>query len=304
MKLFNVLTFFLTFPLIRSEYRCISHFGLETDYKDFMCSWVHPVDYYIQKEAELGFNCIRLPFSYQYIQEGNLEKMDHFINVAEYYNMSIILDLHRIENSWQGPTPFYTGLTTKNITDMWLQVLFRYTNKPNVIGQNIFNEFQLKDMDFLINYSVDIINVIEDYFDNRYIHFVTGSNWSGFLGGIDAIEKKVKCNNCTDRIMYSAHVYPFSGCGCRDDWQKSFGDIGIPPEKLIIGEMGWLPHQREWAYKIIAYLKEKHIEHTCWWAQSTSGDTIDLWADDCETINWDDFNILKTLWSKNRYLRG
>ena len=79
MKLYKCLTLFLTFPFIRTEYRCISHFGLETDHNGFMCDWTHSVDYYIQKEAELGFNCLRLPFSYQYIQQGNLDKMDFFI---------------------------------------------------------------------------------------------------------------------------------------------------------------------------------------------------------------------------------
>lgn len=292
MRLFAVL---LLLPMIMAEQiRGISWFGCETPLKEMICSWKHPHAYYIDKFKELGFNLIRFPFSYEYIENGDFSVMDDVIQLAYLKNIQVIVDFHRVENSWQGPDPFYTGKNVGDIINMWFKVLWRYKNYDNVIAQNIWNEYQGKDMDFLLDYSAKIIDAVENEFGDRYKHYVTGTNWSGYLNGILEIDNRVHCGNCTERIYFSTHQYPFSGCGCETDWEKSFGMI--PPDRLVIGEWGWLPHQREWATRMIAYLKKKGIRDTIWWSQSTSGDTIDLFADDCETINWEDFEMLKTQW--------
>lgn len=275
--------------------RGISWFGCETPLKDMVCSWKHPYEYYMDQFQQLGFNLIRFPFSMEYVDKGDFHVMDKVVQLAYIRNISVIVDLHRIESSWQGPDPFYSGKNIGDLINTWFTVLWRYNNYPNVIGHNILNEYQGSNMTFLLNYSAVVINAVEYEFGDRYQHYMTGTLWSGYLDGILKIDEMT---NCPSRILFSTHQYPFSGCGCETDWEKSFGKI--PPDRLVIGEWGWLPHQREWANRFIAYLKRKGIRNTIWWSSSTSGDTIDLYDDDCETINWNDFNILKTLWDNPR----
>ena len=56
----------------------INWFGFETEYKDLMCTWAHSIDWHLHKIKEVGFNYIRLPFSLEFVQEGNWSQMDEF----------------------------------------------------------------------------------------------------------------------------------------------------------------------------------------------------------------------------------
>lgn len=282
------------FLVVKAQFRCGSIFGLETDHKGFMCDWYKPVDYYVETMSQLGFNSLRIPFSYQYIQENNLQQLDHVVDLGNQYNMSIILDFHRIWGNTQQPTPFDYGVTEQQFTDTWLSVLGRYENDKSIIGHNIYNEFVPTDTNYLNAYSRRIVVKIEQRFPGRYIHFITGTNWSGNLRGITLEDLPFK-----ERIWYSVHKYSFSGTGNKEDWDKSFGDVGLPLNRTIIGEWGWkgdVPAQVDWAQRFMNYMIEKNITNTCYWAQSQSGDTGNLWANNCEEFHWGDYFLLKSFW--------
>ena len=279
----------------------ISFYGLETPSEDLVCAWAHPPEHYLSQLKGIGFNTIRLPFSLEYVRKGNFDKMDHFINECCRLNLNLVLDLHRIWNSHQGPTP-EEGVTLDDVVQTWLTVLHRYSNFPNIVGHNGFNEYQYKDIQYLQHYHECIFNAVEENFPGRYKHFASGLFWAGSIAGISLEHLPYK-----DRIVYSVHKYWFSGSGDEHDWEVSFGNE-FPCNKIVIGEWGWkqqIPHEVDWATRFIAYLKKKGIRNTSFWTIAYSGDTDGIYFDDCENINWDKFNLLKTLWQEpRRLLRG
>jgi hypothetical protein len=292
MKLWTLLV--LPIVMALDTFRCGSIFGLETDHRGFMCDWEKPVDYYVKTMNQLGFNSLRIPFSYQYIQEGNLQQLDHVVSLANQYNMSIILDFHRIWSNTQQPTPFDFGVSEQQFTDAWILLLTRYQFEPSIIGGNIWNEFVPTDVSYLTAYSRRIILKIESLFPERYLHFVTGTNWSGSLRGVTLEDLPFK-----NRIYYSVHKYSFSGTADREDWEKSFGNVGLPLNRIIVGEFGWkgdVAPQVEWSSRFMNYLLEKNITNTCYWSQSQSGDTGNLWSNNCVDFHWDNYFKLKKFW--------
>lgn len=282
-------SFLLYLPFVLSHpIRSISFYGLETELKDFTCSWKHPITFYLDVLKALDFTTIRVPFSREYVLNNDFSKMDNFIQQSYIRNFTIILDYHRTYNSHQGDI---TEVSIKDLIDTWYKVLDRYLWYDNVIGGNCFNEPQGKDPVPIMNYMKSVFDAIESRYGDRYIHFATGTNWGGSLVGINLENEPYK-----DRMIYSAHKYAFSGTADRADWDSSFGTL-FPAEKLCIGEWGFiLPEQREWAERFIAYLREKGIEHTSYWTVANSGDTGNLVFDDCEIIKWDHYSLIKKLW--------
>lgn len=280
--------------VVSEQMRCVSIFGLETEHRSFMCDWKHKIDYYVDMMSKLNFNIFRIPFSYQYVKEGDFRELDHLVDITELYNISVILDFHRVWSNTQQPTPFDYGMTEHQFQETWILLLDRYKNKTSVIGGNSYNEYVPTDTNYLVGYTKRLFEKIEKQFPERYYHFVTGTAWSGNLRGISLEDLPYK-----DRIYYSIHKYSFSGSGNEEDWETSFGNVGLPLERVIVGEFGWIgtdEKQVDWAKRFIAYLKKKNILNTCYWTLSQSGDTGNLYDNDCDTFHWDNYELLKTLW--------
>lgn len=284
----------LYLPMVISHpLRCASIYGLETPLRNFVCSWKHDVSFYVAVLAQLGFNCIRLPFSYQYVQEADFSKMDHFMEVSQQYNMSVIADLHRVVSDHQGPDPFEGGVTMDQFINCWKTVLRRYERFPCLEHMNAYNEPQGNDPQFINDYSRKLFTAVENEFPNRFRYWLTGTNWAGSLVGIDIEDVPFK-----DRVGYSVHKYAWSGTADERDWEYSI-PRSVPLEKLIIGEWGWMedkPNEVEWSSRFIQYLKRRGIQHTCFWTISNSHDTGNLFFDDCDTFKWQTYFTMKQVW--------
>jgi aryl-phospho-beta-D-glucosidase BglC (GH1 family) len=294
-------------PVCQTIYKGISIYGLCTESKNFVCSWVNPVEYYIRELKDMGFNSLRIPFSMQYIEEGDFSKLDHVIDEATRYNMTVLMDMHRTFTDHQDFSPFEHGVTMERFVNAWLKILHRYYIYPIVVGNNVFNEFQGTDIEFLKNYTKTVINYIEYYFPNRFTYYLTGHSWAGSLEGFDVEDLPYK-----DRIHYSVHKYIFSipqgsnpdTYDYEADWDRSFGKY---TEKLIVGEWGFkqTPKEEEWARRFIKYLKKRNIRNSCFWTIAHSFDTGGIWNDDCKTIDYKKLSIIKDLWVEDRrYLRN
>lgn len=293
----KVLTLLMIQPVCNSIIKGFSYYGVETEMRNFVCSWYKQVDYYIPKLKQLGFNTIRIPFSYQYIVEGNFQNLDNGIMTAQKYNMSVILDYHRIWNNNQGVSPLHDGINIHQWIDSWLVVLRRYNN---VVLMNIWNEYQQKDINFIRWYSETLMNRVEQEFPNRMRYYITGTNWGNDLRGMSMEHLLYK-----ERIYYSIHKYPWSNTADERDWEETFGSVeGIPTNKLIIGEFGWIENKdEEWAKRFFEYLKRKGIRDSCFWSHSNSHDTGNLYNDDCQIFKLDNYLLLKTFWEDERRLR-
>lgn len=290
-------------PFVQANIRGYNFYGCETPLRDFTCSWRHPVEYYISKLQELGFNSIRLPFSKQYVDEGDFSKIDNFINIASQRNMTILLDLHRINSNYQSANPF-NDISMTTFVSTWITMGKRYSNNEHVYGLGLFNEFQGTNEEggYWSEMLSQAINLIETEIPNRYIYVCGGTQWGGNLHNIN-VDNLVQVDK--SRIRYEIHKYVFSGdrTNYEADWDFSCGNF---TDRVIVGEWALSLKSDEswWAGKFINYLIQHNITNTYYWTLSNSGDTLNIWENDCETINWNVVNTIKTLWSSSpRHLR-
>jgi aryl-phospho-beta-D-glucosidase BglC (GH1 family) len=280
----------------------ISVYGLEVGAKSFVCSWIKPVEWYIEALKDLGFNGFRLPFSYEYVMEGNFDLMDRFVDSANYNKMPVLLDYHRTWSAYQGSVPT-DGITMDEFVECWLTVLRRYKDKQVVRGLNSYNEYQGNDPNEVNYYSKYLFDRVEEEFGDRFSYYMTGTGWAGNLTGV-SLEGEPYAN----RTYYSVHKYSWSGTADEADWENSFGNIGLPVDRLVVGEFGFFSSVEtdvDWAKRFIVYLKKKGIRNTAFWTVAHSMDTGGIFYDDCLTVDWKKLSILKDLWSEDRqYLRS
>lgn len=271
----------------------INFYGLETPAKDFVCSWQHPVEFYVDKLSELGFNSFRIPISHQWVMENSFYKLDNFFSaIQKHPHMDVILDMHRIFSDHQAYSPSESWVTLDKFIDGWKTVLHRYKDNKQLVGVDIFNEYQGNDARYWNDVASTIVTQLEAEFPDRFHYYVGGCNWGGNVHDINLEHLPFK-----DRISYTIHKYQFSGKD-ENDWDYSFGPF---TNKLMVGEWGFRTQnweEKDWAYRFIQYLKQKNVRDTYFWTIAHSSDTDGLWFDDCENINWDKFNMIKTLWDE------
>lgn len=306
MRLLSIFSFFNIAHVITSSppiIRGINWYGHETELGKFTCSWQHPTEYYLEKLQNMGFNSLRIPFSHQYVQNGDFSSLDHFFDIIGNYNMTVILDFHRVNNYAQSPIPT-DGISQEQYWNTWTTIANRYKDKKELVALELFNEYQQSDSTYWNNFMKQTILHLEEKIPQRYDYIVNGMNWGGSLAGISVEDLPLH-----DRIHYSIHKYRFSGNSVPSDWDVSFGSYA---DKIIVSEWGFKTasegeDETWWGRMFIEYLKKRNIRNTYFWCLSHSGDTHALFFDDCENVNWEKLNIIKTLWEeeeKKRMLRG
>ena len=281
--------------------RGINFYGLETPRKDFVCSWQHPPSFYVDKLSELGFNALRIPISVEYVREGSYYRLDDmFQAVSKHADMNIVLDMHRIFSGHQAYEPQESYINLDMFIDAWKTVLHRYKDNPQLVAVDIFNEVQHQDADRWNGMARKIVTELEKEFPGRFVYYVGGTNWGGNIAKMNLEDLPF-----SDRIRYTIHKYHFSGPD-ENDWNYSFGPF---IDKVNVGEWGFkseVYQEKEWAMRFVKYLKGRGITDNYFWTIAMSGDTGGLWYDDCENIDWEKFNIVKSLWTEKegRSLRG
>ena len=182
-KLIPVLLVFTSSSLLRetnakdADIRGINWFGLETEAKLLQCTWAHSVEWHLDLIHSLDFNSIRLPFSVEYIMEGNFHNMDEFFSKIEQYpDISVALDLHRLHSTHQSPKPYDGKYSFDDFLNAWITVLDRYYDHPNLVAVDIFNEFQSSSYPEWNGLARQTVNYIETQFPDRFLFYVGGSS--------------------------------------------------------------------------------------------------------------------------------
>ena len=238
-------------------------FGFETSHKDIMCSWSHNHQWHLDKILELGFNYIRLPFSVEYIQEGDFSNMDHFFftlkSSKKYENIKVALDCHRLHSNYQSAKPYDDTITFDIFLQSWRIILDRYKDISNIEQVDIFNEYQSSNSVEWSHLAVQTILYIEKYFPCRFLYMIGGTEWGGNLSGLSITRLYEKDQDSTfkNRISFTVHKYHWSDKGTESEmvekWDSSFGHLSFnnddrPP--VNVGEFGYKseqPFESRWA---------------------------------------------------------
>lgn len=274
-----------------TQIRCMNFYGLETERQGLVCDWQHPPEWYMHRLAQdMNINTLRLPFSYQYVAQHDLLKMENFIMNARNHNLSVILDYHRTWSSHQGPTP-EEGISMTDFTNAWIYLLKRVEVFKNVIGVGIYNEIQNSDLQYTLQMHRQVIGTIEREFPGRFLFFAGCPNWGGNCHGMQSLMD-------LNRVYIEVHKYHFSGKSDQEDWDKSM-PYEVPADRWFVGETGWkqnIPSEKTWAEGFIAYLKKRGIQHVCAWTIAHSGDTDGWFHDDCENFDTEKANLFNRIW--------
>lgn len=277
----------------------MNFYGLETPYRNFVCSWKNNPEFYLRRlQQDMDINTIRLPFSYEYIASGDIAAMDSFIQLCQQLNIDIILDWHRTWSSHQGATP-EEGITMDIFASAWINILDRFKKYPNVKGVGIFNEIQLLN-DFSYTNTVHryIISAVEKKFPDRFTYFLGCPSWGGNCSSMSYDDMST-----WNRTYIEVHKYRFSGKSDREDWDISI-PARIPSNKWFVGEVGWkqnIDQDATWGKGFTQYLQQRNITNVCLWTIAHSGDTDGWFKDDCETFDAEKANVLlTTIWKMSK----
>ena len=291
---FNLLKLLFFLPTVNSLIKGINWFGFETEYKNLMCTWTNDIEWNINKIKELDFNYIRLPFSLEFVNDGNWEEMDKFFNIAYQYDINVVLDFHRLHSTHQSFRPYDKHFTFDDFLDTWRIILDRYKSYTNLKGVDIFNEYQGNNVVEWNNLSRQIVSFIENQFPERFDYYVGGVRWGGNLYGVKLDD--LEYNN---RITYTIHKYWFSDGIDVEAWAATFDKKN---HKLIsVGEWGYKTDgsefEKKFAIEFVDWLKENNIRDTFFWTWTyNSGDTGGILKADCTTVDYEKIRLLHDLW--------
>jgi hypothetical protein len=279
--------------------KCINYYGFETERQKPVCDWVHQPDFYLRTLKEyMDINTIRLPFSYEYVRNGDFSGMDAFIQSTNSYNIQVILDYHRTWASHQGPEPL-ERVDIQQISHVWSVIARRYADNPYVIGMGIFNEYQGRNKTYLNLYHQTIVSYVEKHHPGRYYYFLGCSTWGHDCNDINFSFDKIS----PDRVFVDFHTYHF----IYDQWQLDNLTLviddqlpySIPSTNILVGEIGWrqdIELEKNWAIAALDHFKSRSISNVCGWTIAHSGDTGGWFNDDCLTFRYDKADILRSFW--------
>lgn len=293
MKNAIIIIFSFLVVAVQSQIRCINFYGIETESKKPVCSWKHPPLWYLsQLKQMMDINTIRLPFSADFIHEGNYEHLDLVIDDAEMLDMQVILDWHRNKQSHQSASP-ETDLTIDQWIETWTHILRRYHDNPTVYGIGAFNELQTENASYAMTIQRDLVEHLERKFPGRYTYFLGCPEWGENCSGMSFSDMPT-----WNRTYMEIHKYPFT----KDRWDESKWNESIPydicPSHWFVGETGWKQgKEMAWANKFLSYLSQRNISNLCFWTIAESQDTGGLWKDDCETMEQEKSHLLQKFWN-------
>jgi endoglucanase len=282
----------LILPLasVATHIRGTSWWGFETGKAGLFCDQPHDYDWHLQKMTDLGFNCIRLPFCSDYLR-GDMKGMDDFMKATQNYNLTIVLDFHRLNNQQQSPKPYDDSHPFQMFLDDWVFIIDRYKDYSRLVGIDLFNEYQSNDYGEWNSLATQAINYIEARFPGRFYYFVGCYTW-----GTDCQFVDVPVPFEDTRVFYTIHSYTWTHQEPMEHrWDACFGDSS---HKIVVGEFGYMtsiPEQVAWFQRFIRYLKSRgNLDGMFWSWNAGSSDTTGVLEDDCSTIN---YGVMQELWN-------
>ena len=212
--------------------KSVNWFGNESPNYTFHGIWARRWTDIIDQIADFGFNCIRMPFCGEIVQNNttpatttfdaalnpefvgktSMQILDLVIDYCATKGIYIVLDHHRGKaGTGTIGNPVDGDYTLAKWHDTWKKLAQRYANRPNIVGADVHNEPHDLDWDTWVTYVQDCAAFIHAEASD-WIIFVQGvaqyNNvsywWGGQLAGVKVNPVKLSLAN---RLAYSPHEY-------------------------------------------------------------------------------------------------
>lgn len=188
--------------------------------------------------SKMGANCIRLPFNFHLIAEGNdgISYLKNALSWAQKYNLGVILDLHAAPGAqncdWHADSEKAKALFwekksyREQALDIWETVIDEFKDEPALVGFDVINEPVLgnKPTAILADFYKSAIRRIKAI-DKKHIIFLEGDNWAqriDFLGSL--LEENVSISIHTYQpLNYTFNYVPF--CKYPGEIDKEFWNV-------------------------------------------------------------------------------
>ena len=167
-----------------------------------------------QRIAEMGFNCVRVPFNSRLIEErayiydlDGVRYLDDVIRWGEKHGVWVILDLHAAcgaqNHDWHsdslGPADLWQKKSLQDRTvALWEFLADRYKDKKAVAGYDLLNESVVGNTKLLNHFYKRLIMAIRAV-DRNHMIFVEGNRWATDLGCLEEFDD--------DNLVLSIHFY-------------------------------------------------------------------------------------------------
>lgn len=164
--------------------------------------------------AQMGFNCIRVPFHYKLIEPkagqfsaDGVGWLDRVIKWARQAKLWVILDLHAAvgcqNHDWHSDSRGEARLWKskayqKRTLALWEFLADRYKNETALAGYDLLNESVVEDAQYLNDFYRRLIKRIRKV-DQNHILFVEGNKWATDLAALDVFDD--------DHLVLSIHSY-------------------------------------------------------------------------------------------------
>lgn len=314
--------------------RGINWFGIQTDCGCPHGLWVHDTLYYLDTVRNLGFNSLRIPFSYEiamnldsplkhecitadpFVSDFSTRKyIHHLFYHAGIRNMTILLDFHTTKGEiTQGP---YDYINETLFLRSWDNILREYGNYKNLIGIDIKNEphgyMDWNQWAGVVNRFMNHVQTTFPTFDKLF--FVEGieipedgSTWGESFSKMNTLFTV----NPSHKIVFSPHVYGVSVRGLSallenaSVWEKWFGFLyKYFDNSICIGEIGGWNGGPDYAWhqNILNYLSHKNINNFYYWSLNPdSQDTGGLLMIDWTTLDKDKITFCSNLQKNPTFL--
>lgn len=197
----------------------------------------------IRRIREEGFNSIRLPLSYRYLQRGSesLERVDKLIEWCREHRLYVILDLHGAPGGQTGtniddsekdqPELFMDESHARETVRLWRELALRYRDEWIVAGYDLLNE-PLPEWFSDYNDKVmplyrDIIRAIREV-DTKHMIILEGVHW--------ATDWSIFTERLDDNLMLQFHKYWNSpDRESLEPYLEKRGELDVP---IFMGEGG------------------------------------------------------------------
>lgn len=180
----------------------------------------------LQQMKGWGFNIIRLPFSWEFLEHTRgtydssyMAKLEQIVAWGKELGIYVLLDFHQLNwNTGQG-IPSWVGTSSNFISNtngvldsyfnMWGYVASYFTDEPAVIGYDLMNEpvfFNTADINTFSIGAANEIRAVEGH-DKHIIFFEGGGGYGDVRGGIGDMSNTA----CANHGYYLYGKVPYTG---------------------------------------------------------------------------------------------